>query len=88
MCRAIAASGLLQLGALTPDETKGLFYRETAKHVLATLCRNWVAVGDSNWEGILKGGVYHLHRGLGVNESVMWGEYFFLDALEKALAAA
>ena len=28
-----------------------------------------------------------LHKGLGVNESVMWGEYFFLEALERALDA-
>ena len=35
--------------------------------------------------GILKGGVYHIHKNLGVNESVMWGEYFFVDALEHAL---
>ena len=35
------------------------------------------ASGDSTrgWEGILKGGVYHLHKELGVNESVMWGDY-------------
>jgi len=30
--------------------------------------------------------VYHIHKNLGVNESVMWGEYFFLEALERALA--
>jgi len=33
----------------------------------------------------LKGGVYHLHKSLGVDESVMWGEYFFTEALEEAL---
>ena len=31
---------------------------------------------DAKWEGILKGGVYHVHKGLGVDESVMWGEFF------------
>ena len=39
----------------------------------------------SRWEGILKGGVYHVHKELGVNESVMWGEYFFVEALDQAL---
>jgi unsaturated chondroitin disaccharide hydrolase len=38
------------------------------------------------WEGILKHGIYHERKGLGVDESVMWGEYFFLAALDKALA--
>jgi unsaturated chondroitin disaccharide hydrolase len=31
--------------------------------------------------------VYHIHKGLGVDESVMWGEYFFVEALTKALTA-
>ncbi len=85
-CAAIAASGLFQLSGLVTDAAKAHLYRETARHVLSTLCREWLADSDPEWEGILKGGVYHLHKGLGVNESVMWGEYFFLDALEKALS--
>jgi unsaturated chondroitin disaccharide hydrolase len=85
---AIAAAGLLRLQSLVSDATKGHFYHETALHILATLCRDWLAEGDPEWEGILKGGVYHIHKNLGVNESVMWGEYFFLEALEKAQALA
>ena len=84
---AIAASGLLQLSDLLADAARGHFYRETARHILATLCRDWLAESDGTWEGILKGGVYHIHKNLGVNESVMWGEYFFLEALERARGA-
>jgi len=83
---AIASSGLFQLSGLVEDAAKGHFYRETARHILATLCRDWLAESDPGWEGILKGGVYHVHKNLGVNESVMWGEYFFLEALERAFA--
>lgn len=82
---AIAASGLLQLSGLTADRAKGHLYRETALHILRTLCRDWLGESDPAWEGILQGGVYHIHKGLGVNESVMWGEYFFLEALARAL---
>jgi unsaturated chondroitin disaccharide hydrolase len=82
---AIAASGLLQLGGLSNDLVKGNFYRQTARYILQTLCSKHLASNDPAWEGILKGGVYHLHRNLGVNESVMWGEYFFLEALDRAL---
>jgi unsaturated chondroitin disaccharide hydrolase len=28
---------------------------------------------------------YHQRKGLGVDESVMWGEYFFVEALDKLL---
>jgi unsaturated chondroitin disaccharide hydrolase len=83
---AIAACGLLQLSDLAPDPVRCHLYRESARHILATLCRNWLAQGDPGWEGILKGGVYHLPKHLGVNESVMWGDYFFLEALERAMA--
>jgi unsaturated chondroitin disaccharide hydrolase len=83
---AIAASGLFQLSDITPDPAKEHLYRECARLILHTLCREWLAESDPRWEGILKGGVYHLHKGLGVNESLMWGEYFFLEALQRALA--
>ncbi len=82
---AIAASGLFQLSGLAADAAKGYLYREAAERILTTLCRTWLAESEGTWEGILKGGVYHVHKGLGVNESVMWGEYFFLEALERAL---
>lgn len=81
---AIAASGLLQLARLSRDCVKGHFYGATARRILSTLCRRYLADTDPHWEGILKGGVYHIHKGLGVNESVMWGEYFFVEALDRA----
>ncbi len=37
------------------------------------------------WEGILKHGVYHTKKNLGVDESVMWGEFFFVEALTKVV---
>ena len=82
---AIASAGLLRLCRLTSDPMKGHFYWSTAIHILRSLCTKFLAIADPNWEGILKGGVYHIHKGLGVDESVMWGEYFFTEALEEAL---
>ena len=82
---AIAASGLLRLSRLLQDPVKGHFYWNTAHHILRSLCEGYLADKDSDWEGILKGGVYHVHKNLGVNESVMWGEHFFVEALEHVL---
>jgi unsaturated chondroitin disaccharide hydrolase len=82
---AITASGLLRLCRLIADPMKGHFYWSTAIHILRSLCTKYLASSDPLWEGILKGGVYHIHKSLGVDESVMWGEYFFIEALEEAL---
>jgi unsaturated chondroitin disaccharide hydrolase len=83
---AIAASGMLQLAGLSADPMKAAWYGEAARRILTALCEKHLAAGDPEWEGILKGGVYHMHKGLGVNESVMWGEYFFVEALDRALS--
>jgi len=82
---AIAAAGLLRLCRLITDPIKGHFYWTTAIRILRTLCESYTAREMPEWEGILRGGVYHLPKGLGVDESVMWGEYFFVEALENAM---
>lgn len=82
---AIAAAGFLRLCRHSGDPMKGHFYWSTAIHILRTLCTKFLALSDPKWGGVLKGGVYHLHKGLGVDESVMWGEYYFTEALEEAL---
>jgi unsaturated chondroitin disaccharide hydrolase len=82
---AIAAAGLFKLCRQIPDPMKGHFYWSTAVHILRSLCNEFLAINEPEWEGILKGGVYHIHKGLGIDESVMWGEYFFVEALEAAL---
>ncbi len=46
----------------------------------------YLASDTPGWEGILKHGVYHTKKHLGVDESVMWGEYFFVEALTKVVA--
>lgn len=82
---AIAAAGLLRLCRQIADPMKGHFYWSTAIHTLRTLCSKYLANDDPEWEGILKSGVYHIHNDLGVDESVMWGDYFFVEAIEGAL---
>ncbi len=82
---AIAAAGLLRLSRLLPDRAKAHLYESVALLTLRSLCDRYVAASDPDWEGILKAGVYHIHKNLGVAESVMWGEYFFVEALDEAL---
>jgi unsaturated chondroitin disaccharide hydrolase len=83
---AIAASALLDLERQTEAVDRAVTYRQTALAMLdALVSPDYLAVDTPGWEGILKHGVYHTAKGLGVDESVMWGEFFFVEALLKAL---
>jgi unsaturated chondroitin disaccharide hydrolase len=87
---AIAASGLWNLSALTAsdDPARSARYREAALTILDSLCSDrYLARDDPAWEGVVKHGVYHFHKKLGFDESVMWGDFFFLEAVDKALGA-
>jgi unsaturated chondroitin disaccharide hydrolase len=80
---AIAAGGMWQLAGLVQNEAAARRYGEYALRILDRLTdEEFLASGDPEWEGLLKHGSYHEGKGLGVNESVMWGDYWFLDALE------
>jgi unsaturated chondroitin disaccharide hydrolase len=77
---AIAASGLLDLASLSDN----VVYRQQAEVILDTLTSSeFLADHTPGWEGILKHGIYHQRKGLGVDESVMRGDYFFLEAVGK-----
>lgn len=83
---AIAASGMFNLARLTGDPLRARQYREYALTIIDTLTEpEFLAIETPGWEGILKHGSYHERKRLGVDESVMWGEYFFLEACAKAL---
>ena len=83
---AIAASGLLNLAKMVQDPLRASHYRQAALIILDTLTGpEYLANETPGWEGILKHGMYHLNKNLGVDESVMWGEHFFVEAVDKAL---
>jgi unsaturated chondroitin disaccharide hydrolase len=83
---AIAASGLWELSECVEDEHRQR-YRWAALQTLVTLCTDdFLAMNRPGWEGILMHGVYHFYKRLGVDESVAWGDYFFVEGLVKALA--
>jgi len=83
---AITASGMLDLAHLTGDPTRAHFYHQYALQILDALTgEEFLAVETPGWEGLLKHGIYHAGKNLGVDESVMWGDYFFLEAVSKVL---
>ncbi|MBS0209824.1 MAG: glycoside hydrolase family 88 protein [Planctomycetes bacterium] len=83
---AIVASALLDLELQTKEEGRAVVYRDTAQAMLDALCTpEYLGSGQPGWEGVLRHGVYHTKKNLGVDESVMWGDFFFVEALDKAL---
>jgi unsaturated chondroitin disaccharide hydrolase len=84
---AIAASGFWDLSEAVTEASEHERYRAAALTILQTLCSDqFLPRSRPEWEGILMHGVYHYHKGLGVDESVAWGDHFFVEALVKALA--
>ncbi len=88
---AIAAAGLFELAEAleaigSANAASAHSLRVFGLMTLLALCNDtYLAASDADWEGILKHGVYHIHKKLGVDESVMWGEFFFCDAVQRAL---
>lgn len=83
---AIAASGLLDLARQTEYPERASEYEQTALAMLDALVKpEYLAEQTPGWEGILKHGVYHTAKNLGVDESVMWGEYLFVEGLTKVV---
>ena len=84
---AIAASGFWDLSEAASDVAEQERYRGAALTMLQTLCADeFLPRRRPEWEGILMHGIYHYHKQLGVDESVAWGDHFFVEALVKATA--
>jgi unsaturated chondroitin disaccharide hydrolase len=83
---AVAAVGLFELGRVTQDRVKARDYDDAAMRGVETLTRApYLASGDVAWEGVLKGGVYDNRQGVGVDESVMVGDVFGIEAMVSAM---
>jgi unsaturated chondroitin disaccharide hydrolase len=82
---AIAAMGLFNLAPKSTGAARRNAYTDFALATMKTLTSDYLGEGVKDWEGILRGGVYHIHKDLGVDESVMWGEFFFVEALQRAI---
>ncbi|MGF1772552.1 glycoside hydrolase family 88 protein [Vibrio wakamikoensis] len=80
---ACAASGMLLISELIEDETKKAHYFDAANRILKSLYDNYCTVGDDGQQGILTGGAFNCPKGLGVNCSLIYGDYYFVEALSK-----
>ena len=77
---------LIAAAADTADPEASSRYRRASLTILDSLCDDrYLAWNTPGWEGVVKHGVYHFHKKLGVDESVMWGDFFFLQAVWRVL---
>jgi unsaturated chondroitin disaccharide hydrolase len=84
---ACAAGGLIMLGSLVAEDDQARRYHNQAEATVARLCEPEFVAHEKPWEGALKHGSYHEAKQLGVDESVMWGEYFFVETLARVVQA-
>lgn len=82
---AIAVCGLLELVSHLPvlDSDRAL-YHQAALAILTSLSDHYELNNDAIGSGVLDGGVYSLPINSGVNECMIWGDYFYMEALVRA----
>jgi unsaturated chondroitin disaccharide hydrolase len=81
---AIAACGLLEIAQVLPlADAERSAYERAAWTIVSELSRHYLPeVGDLG-NGVLRHAVYHMPKRIGVDESCIWGDYFFLEALVR-----
>jgi len=86
---AVATAGMLHLQNCLPAVGEAAPYRTYAMKTLRTLSSTQFLAADTpGWEGIIRHATYHHRKGLGIDESVMWGDYYFVEALELSSRTA
>jgi unsaturated chondroitin disaccharide hydrolase len=84
---AIVGGGFWKLKSIQGTARASSIYRNAALTILDTLTSDeFLGNNDPHYEGILRHGVYHRPMNWGVDESVMWGDYFFMEALLSVLS--
>lgn len=81
---AIAACGLLEIGRTLPlVDADRAAYEQAAWAIVSELSHHYLAEVTGPGNGVLRHAVYHMPNRVGVDESCIWGDYFFLEALMR-----
>ncbi len=81
---AIVASALLDVAALHPEEAAAREWAEHGLRTLDALCRSCLAREEGH-RGLLKHGCYSKPHDDGIDSAVLFGDFYFVEALCKAL---
>ena len=79
---AIAACGMLEILEHLDgeDDNKGLLTEAVEKSMIS-LVNQYSTIGEAAEEGLIKHGSYYVRGGAGPDDYMIWGDYYYLEAL-------
>jgi len=81
---SIAVCGLLELAKHLPiTQPNQAAYQENALAILASLAQNYTTIDHPESNGLLMHGVYDKNSLKGVDECMIWGDYYYMEALMR-----
>ncbi|MEQ7177725.1 glycoside hydrolase family 88 protein [Enterococcus thailandicus] len=81
---AIAVCGLLELAKQLPlSDPKHEEYEAVAIKIMQALAQKYTSKKSEHSNGLLLEGVYDKNSNKGVNECMIWGDYYYLEALTR-----
>jgi unsaturated chondroitin disaccharide hydrolase len=86
---AIASCGLMLLASILPKgDCDGERYQRKALDMLSSLSNAYTTKDKAESNGILMHAVYGKPNNSGIDECVIWGDYFYMEALGTVLGSA
>lgn len=82
---AIAVCGLFELAGIEADPGRAARADAAAHRILGSLIADYTPARPEDSDALLLHGVYDLPKANGVDEGNLWGDYFYLEALMRAV---
>ncbi len=80
---ACAACGMLLISELVSDQTISDKYLNAASDMLHSMTKRYTTFDQPEEQGILVGGAFNVPKELGVNCSLIYGDYYYVEAISK-----
>ena len=81
---AIAACGLLEIiSHLNEEDYDRNYFEEAVIKMMYSLVEHYSTAKEKDAEGLLKHGSYHVRGNLAIDDYMIWGDYYYLEALMR-----
>lgn len=81
---AVAACGLLEISKHLPIIDEDInYYQNAALWIIKSLEENYATANDETQNGLLLHALYNFGRNMGIDESCLWGDYYYFEALVR-----